>query len=95
MFTALSRYIRYDKPNKMKLSRIPVKKIVTGYHAKLLHSKTMTLVLWDVEQGVGIPRHHHVHKQIMHVIELDSVTKSYQGGDIVPIAPNLPHSGKA
>lgn len=85
----------------LNLSNIPSKEIMTGYRGKLVHTSTMTLVFWDVEVGATVPEHHHVNEQIMHVIEgefeftLDGETKIYHPGDIVPIASNLPHSGKA
>jgi quercetin dioxygenase-like cupin family protein len=85
----------------MNLSNISSKEIIPGYHGKLVHTESMTLVFWDVEMDAVVPTHHHVHEQIMHVIEgefeftLNGVTKIYHSGDIVPIATNLPHSGKA
>jgi len=84
-----------------KLSEITPKEIMKGYHGKLVHTDTMSLVFWDVEKDAVVPEHHHIHEQIMHVIEgefeftLDGETKIYHSGDIVPIASNLPHSGKA
>lgn len=85
----------------LNLSNIPSKEIMKGYHGKLVHTETMSLVFWDVEKDAIVPEHHHVHEQIMHVIEgefeftLDGETKVYHPGDIVPIASNLPHGGKA
>lgn len=85
----------------LNLSNIPSKEIMQGYHGKLVHTDTMSLVFWDVEKDAVVPEHHHVHEQIMYVIEgtfeftLDGETKIYTVGDIVPIASNLPHSGKA
>jgi quercetin dioxygenase-like cupin family protein len=85
----------------MNLTNISSKEIMPGYHGKLIHSENMTLVFWDVEKDAIVPEHHHIHEQIMHVIEgefeftLDGITKTYIPGDIVPIASNVPHSGKA
>ncbi len=85
----------------LNLSNISSKEIMPGYHGKLVHTENMSLVFWDVEEGAVVPEHHHVHEQIMHVIEgefeftMDGETKIYYSGDIVPIASNLPHSGKA
>ncbi|MDB4292373.1 cupin domain-containing protein [Maribacter sp.] len=85
----------------LNLSNIPAKEIMPGYHGKLVHTETMSLVFWDVEKDAIVPEHHHVHEQIMHVIEgefeftLNGDTKIYHPGDIVPIASHLPHSGKA
>ncbi len=85
----------------LNLNNIPPKEIIPGYHAKLVHTQTMTLAFWEVEQHAIVPLHQHVHEQIMHVIEgtfeftVAGRTKIYSTGDIVPIAPNQPHGGKA
>lgn len=89
------------KSNYMKLSEIPSKEIMPGYHGKLVHAKTMSWVFWDVEEGAEVPMHHHIHEQIMHVVSgefeftLDNTTKIYKPGDIVIIPTNTPHGGKA
>ena len=86
---------------KLNLSNIASKEIMPGYHGKLVHTKTMSLVFWEVEKDAVVPKHHHVHEQIMHVIKgefeftLDGDTKIYYPGDIVPIPSMTPHSGKA
>ncbi|MFS4416663.1 cupin domain-containing protein [Maribacter sp. 2307ULW6-5] len=83
------------------LSTLPSKEIMPGYHGKLVHTETMTLVCWEVEQGAVVPEHHHPHEQIMHVMEgefeftLNGITQVYRQGAVVPIAAHLPHSGKA
>lgn len=85
----------------MNLSEMPSKEIMPGYHGKLVHSKSMSWVFWDVEKGAIVPEHQHIHEQIMHVVEgdfeftLDGITKTYKSGDVVIIASNTPHSGKA
>lgn len=85
----------------LNLSNIQSKEIVPGYHGKLVHMKNMSLVFWDVEKDAEVPEHHHIHEQIMHVMEgefeftLDGETKRYLPGDIVTIPSNIPHSGKA
>ncbi|MFS4445104.1 cupin domain-containing protein [Maribacter sp. 2307UL18-2] len=85
----------------LELSNITPKEIMPGYHGKLVHTETMTLVFWDVEKDAIVPEHHHVHEQIMHVMEgefeftLDGETKIYRPGAIVPIGSNLSHSGRA
>lgn len=85
----------------LNLSDIEPKEIMPGYNGRLVHTENISLVFWDVEKDAIVPEHNHVHEQIMHVIEgefeftLDGKTKIYHPGDIVPIASNLPHSGKA
>ena len=83
------------------LSTIPSKEIMPGYHGKLVHSENMSWAFWTVEEGAEVPEHHHIHEQIMHVVEgdfeftLDGITKTYHPGDIVVIPSNSPHGGKA
>ncbi len=85
----------------LSLDKIVSKEVMPGYHGKLVHTKNMTLVFWDVEKDAKVPEHHHVHEQIMHVMEgefeftLDGKTKIYSPGAIVPIASHVAHSGKA
>lgn len=85
----------------LHLENIQPKEIMPGYYGKLVHTETMTLVFWDVDKDAVVPEHHHIHEQIMHVIEgefeftLDGETKRYFPGAIVPIPSNLPHGGKA
>ncbi len=85
----------------LTLATIPSKEIMPGYHGKLIHSETMSLVFWEVEKSAVVPEHSHVNEQIMHVIEgefqftLDGKTKIYHPGEIVVIASHKKHSGKA
>lgn len=85
----------------LKLSNIPSKEIMPGYHGKLVHSSTMSIAFWEVEKDAEVPEHCHMNEQIMHVIEgefeftLDGDTQTYRPGDIVIIAPHKKHSGKA
>ena len=85
----------------LKLSNIPSKEIMPGYHGKLIHSENMSIAFWEVEKDAQVPEHSHINEQIMHVLEgdfeftLDGETGIYQPGDIVIIAPHKKHSGKA
>ncbi|MGX1929860.1 cupin domain-containing protein [Flagellimonas sp. 2504JD4-2] len=85
----------------MNLRDIPSKEIMPGYHGKMVHSETMTWAFWDVEEGAEVPAHHHVHEQIMHVLEgtfqftVGGKTDIHNPGDVVIIPSNVPHSGKA
>ncbi|MBQ4914088.1 cupin domain-containing protein [Maribacter sp. MMG018] len=85
----------------LNINNIPSKEIMPGYHGKLVHGDTMSLVFWEVEKEAEVPEHAHMHEQIMHVIEgdfeftLDGNTKVYTTGDIVVIGSHQKHSGKA
>ncbi|MEX0313629.1 MAG: cupin domain-containing protein [Allomuricauda sp.] len=85
----------------MNLSEIQSKEIMPGYHGKMVHSDTMTWAFWDVEKDAEVPEHHHVHEQIMHILEgtfeftVGGNTNIHSPGDVVIIPSNVPHSGKA
>jgi|SRR5665811_358934 len=85
----------------LNLSTIPSKEIMPGLHGKLVHTENMSIVFWEVEEGAEVHEHAHMNEQVMHVIAgrfeftLDGETKMYHPGDLVVIAPNKKHSGKA
>ncbi|WP_422348897.1 cupin domain-containing protein [Flagellimonas sp.] len=85
----------------MNLADISTKEIMPGYHGKMVHGETLTWAFWEVEKDAVVPEHHHVHEQIMHVLEgefeftLDGRTQTYLAGDVVVIPSNTPHGGKA
>lgn len=85
----------------LKLAEIEPKEIMPGYHGKLVHTETMTLAFWEVDQDAEVPEHSHMNEQVMHVIEgefqftLEGETKIYLPGDIVVIGAYKKHSGKA
>ncbi|SMC64491.1 cupin domain-containing protein [Cellulophaga tyrosinoxydans] len=85
----------------LKLSEIPSKEIMPGYHGKLIHTNTMSLAFWEVEKGAIVPEHSHVNEQVMQVLEgkfeftLNGKTKIYEPGELVVIGSYIPHSGKA
>lgn len=83
------------------LTNIETKEFIPGYHGKMIHSETMTLAFWEVEEGAMVPEHSHINEQIMHVLEgefefkVGGVVKIYKPGELAIIPPNIPHSGKA
>lgn len=85
----------------LKLSSIPTKEIMPGFHGKLVHSDYMSIAFWEVDKGAEVPEHAHMNEQIMHVMDgdfeftLDGDTQIYSPGDIVIIAPHKKHSGRA
>nr|WP_299385696.1 cupin domain-containing protein [Allomuricauda sp.] len=85
----------------MNLAHITSREIMPGYHGKMVHGESLSWVFWEVEKNAEVPEHHHVHEQIMHVIEgefeftVGGNTMTCVPGDVVLIPSNVPHSGKA
>ena len=85
----------------MNLDTLTSKELMPGCHGKMVHGQQLTWAFWNIELGATIPEHHHHHEQIMYVVDgnfeftFNVETRVYTAGDIVPIPPNMPHSGKA
>lgn len=74
---------------------------IPGFHGKFIHAENMTTAYWDIVAGSSLPEHHHVHEQMMNLIEGEfemelegEVLKLYSGA-VVVIPSNARHSGKA
>jgi len=80
---------------------LPSKEIVKGYHARTIHTGTMTFVYWTVEVGHAIPMHSHQHEQVAHVLSgkfeltVNGETKVLEPGLVAVIPPHVLHGGKA
>jgi quercetin dioxygenase-like cupin family protein len=85
----------------VQVKDLPSKEIVKGYHARTIHTGTMTFVYWTVEAGHGIPIHTHPHEQVAHVLggefelTVDGETRFLTPGLVAVIPPNVPHGGRA
>jgi len=83
------------------ISNIEVFDIVTGYHARFIHTDTMTLAYVDVDEGAPLPEHAHVHEQVTNLLEgrfemmVGGERMLLEAGQAVVIPSNVPHSGKA
>ncbi|PWK27605.1 Cupin domain-containing protein [Arcicella aurantiaca] len=85
----------------IEITTLPEKEIVKGFVGKFIHTDTITLGYWDVEEGATLPLHSHFHEQITTVIEgkfeltIGDETKIYENGLVAVIPPNVVHGGKA
>lgn len=85
----------------INLKNIEENEIIDGYHAKFVHSDSMTVANWRVEAGKSIPEHSHPHEQIAIVLEgefelcVDGETKRVSPGDFALIPSNVKHYGRA
>ena len=86
---------------KTSIHRIIAKEIVTGFHGKFVHGKTMTFTSWEIEEGNELPLHSHMHEQISYLVEgefemiIGDEKHHLVSGDILVIPSNVKHSGKA
>lgn len=84
-----------------QIETLPSKEIVKGYHARTIHTGTMSFVYWTVEAGHAIPLHSHPHEQVAHVLEgefeltVDDETKVLVPGIVAVIPPHVRHGGRA
>jgi quercetin dioxygenase-like cupin family protein len=85
----------------VQLSDLPEREPAPGYHARFVHSETMTLASWDVDPGAQLPDHRHPHEQICCVLEgrfdltVGEETHQMGPGSVVVIPPDTPHAGRA
>ena len=86
---------------KVNINNLKSKEIVSGFHGKFINGKSMTWAFWDIEKGASIPKHSHIHEQIMYVVSgkfnftIDGNTSIFSEGDIIVIPSNCTHSGEA
>ena len=85
----------------LSLADIPEKSPVSGFHARFVHSATMSVAHWRIEAGSELPEHTHVHEMIVNMLEgefeltVGDETRVLRAGDVAVIASNVPHSGRA
>lgn len=85
----------------VEIEKLLSKEIVKGYHARTIHTGTMTFVYWTVEAGHAIPVHTHLHEQVAHVLcgefelTVNGETKVLTPDTVAVIPPHVPHGGKA
>lgn len=85
----------------LNLANIPVTDIIEGYHAKFIHTATMTFSYIDVDANSALPLHSHPHEQVSQVIEgkfqltINGEVRILEPGDVAVIASNIVHGGFA
>ena len=87
--------------NPIPLHTILEQEIIAGYHAKMIHSDSMTFAYWNISASAILPEHSHPHEQVSHMLEgefsisLEGETVTLKAGDVFIIPPNALHSGVA
>ena len=85
----------------MKLKEIKSLEIMPGLNGRMIHGQTMTWAFWEIEKNASIPKHSHIHEQIMHVVSgkfsftINDETSIFCEGDTIVITSNSPHCGTA
>jgi quercetin dioxygenase-like cupin family protein len=83
------------------LHTLPTKEIIKGYHAKAIHTGSMSYMYWTVEEGATIAEHSHMHEQVANILKgkfeltVDGETCVLEPGIVAVIPPYVKHSGKA
>lgn len=76
-------------------------KIWDGIIGAIHHSDKSTMAHIEIDEGVVLPEHHHVHEQWSHVLEgifeftIDGEVQKLSHGMSMHIPSNVPHSGRA
>jgi len=85
----------------ISINNLAAREIVKGYHGRVIHTGTISLMYWTVEEGAIMPVHSHVHEQIAHVIKgafeltVGDETKVMEPGMAAVIPSHVPHGGRA
>lgn len=85
----------------ISINNLTAKEIVKGYYGRVIHTGTISLMYWTVEEGAIMPVHSHVHEQIAHVLKgtfeltVDGETKWMEPGMAAVIPSQVPHGGRA
>jgi len=85
----------------VELHNLNKKEVIKGYHARTIHTGSMTLLYWLVDEGATMPVHSHIHEQVAHVLKgkfeltVGDKTKILEPGTVAVIPPNVPHGGRA
>lgn len=85
----------------VSVTALPAKEVINGYSARTIHTGTMTLVYWTVQEGAAMPEHSHVHEQVAHVLKgrfeltVDGETRVLEPGTVAVIPSHVRHGGRA
>ncbi len=80
------------------LKTISEVEVFPGFFGKLIHSEKMTIAHWRILEKATVPTHHHIHEQVVHVLEgeleliVDGKSHLMNAGSVFVIPSNVPHS---
>ena len=84
-----------------QIDEVAPKEMVKGFHARFIHTETMTMAFLEVEAGAAMPVHQHVNEQISQVLEgkfeltVGGEKRVLEPGCVAIIPSNIPHGGIA
>jgi quercetin dioxygenase-like cupin family protein len=85
----------------VEIKDLAQKEVIKGYYGRTIHTGTMTLMYWTVDEGAAMPVHTHLHEQIAHVLKgrfelkVGEETRVLEPGVVAVIPPHVPHGGRA
>ena len=85
----------------LKLTDLEPREQMPGFQGRFLHTDRVTVVHWEVQEGVQLPEHSHPHEQISNLITgtfdmvIDGIETRLSVGSVAIIPPNAVHSGHA
>ena len=88
-------------PQRYEVATLEPRELQPGHHGRFIHSKHTTHVYWQIEAGARLPEHSHPHEQIVNMLEgtfeivVDGESHVLEAGDVLVIAPDVPHTGVA
>lgn len=88
-------------PSLVELMKVPAREVFPGFHGRFVHSATMTFAYWDIAAGGLVPQHHHIHEQVVNMLEgeleltVDGQKHILTSGQVLIIPTNAVHSGRA
>lgn len=83
------------------LSGIEEREVAPGFHARFVHSESVTIAYWRIDAASTLPAHAHVHEQVVNVLEgefeltVGDETRRLGPGAVVIIPSNVRHGGRA
>lgn len=83
------------------LKDVTPRDVFPGFRGRFVHSAHMTFAYWDIDEGGLVPEHHHLHEQVVNMLEgkleltVDGQRHLLGPGDVLIIPPHAVHAGRA
>jgi quercetin dioxygenase-like cupin family protein len=87
--------------NFLSINSLKTHELIPGFKARFVHTESMTISYWEIQQGSILPEHTHHHEQISQVLEgrfefaINGVCQIMEPGRLAVIPSNVVHSGRA